>query len=37
MHRWYSFLNKQHDPKHKGASLHEHEVLEKDNLIVCQK
>lgn len=37
MHRWYSFLNKQHDPKHKGASLHEHEVLEKDNLIICQK
>jgi hypothetical protein len=37
MQRWYPFLNKQQDTKNKGKSLHEHEIIEKDNLIICQK
>jgi len=35
--KWYSFLNRQHDPKNYGKSLSENETIEKDNLIVCQK
>jgi len=35
--KWFNFLNKQHDPKNYGKSLSENEIIEKDNLIVCQK
>jgi len=35
--KWYNFLNRQFDPKNTGKSLTENEMIEKDNLIVCQK
>ena len=35
--KWYPFLNKQQDPKHKGNSLQENVTIEKENIIICQK
>jgi hypothetical protein len=35
--KWYPFLNKQEDPKNRGKALYENVVVEKNNIIICQK
>jgi hypothetical protein len=35
--KWYTFLNKQEDSKNKGKALYENVIVEKNNIIICQK